>query len=266
MADDEHWILEGGIEQALIETHHLANISDLPEAELARRRLVAAQSADRLTRTRDYLADASQFLELARLARRDCAAGFAEARDLVSMAEAALSFERPVPLSDDPVTLFRDGSDSRRTLEELQRETAVNSFERLKYDVAIEDAFEEIRRQATKAGDDPSRHVHADPVTGDWPDSEPKNGADSEAEVADEEAPREGVFSGKEHATSEEPESQPVTGEIGVEEALRLASLEVDIQRSLMRTSASTAEADSEFQFVSTDELVSREESRSEES
>ena len=276
MADDEHWVLEGGIEQALIETHHLANISNLPEAELARQRLVAAQSADSLTRTRDHLADASEFLELARLARRDCAAGFAQARDLVAMAEAALRFERPVPLAADPATLLRDGPKSRRrrTLQELRRETAVSSFEQLKYDVALEEAFEEIRCRVIDADGDPFPHLPADPVTGSRADPAAGNGDDQAAgngddpasEATGEEVTAEMGSDGQSPPDTEATMSQPVSREIGVEEALRLASLEVDIQRSLMRASASAAGADSEFQFVSTEELASREESRAEES
>ena len=275
MDDDERWAVEGGIERALIETHHLANISDLPEAELARRRLVAAQSADSLTRTRDHLEDASEFLELARLARRDCAHGFTEAHDLVARAEAALRFERPVPLSNDPVSLFRGGPDPRPTLEELEREAAVHSFEQLKHDVALEEAFDEIRRQATDA-DDVSDHVPADPVTGDRIDTAAEDGAEDGTDPAAEdgadaaqEEPEEGAKTAshsEEHPAPEGPDSRLPAGEVGVEEALRLASLEVDIQRSLMKASASTAGADSEFQFVSTDELASREESQAEES
>ena len=257
MDDDERWIVEGGIERALIETHHLANISDLPEAELARRRLVEAQSADSLTRTRDHLEDASEFLELARLARRDCAAGFTEAHDLVARAEAALRFERPIPLSNDPISLFRNGRDSRPTLEDLEREAAVNSFEQLKHDVALEEAFDEIRRQAT--GVDDASHVPADPVTGDRIDTPAGDGADTAARDGPDPDP-------KEFGSQPESGSQPAPGEVGVEEALRLASLEVDIQRSLMRKSASEVEADSEFQFVSTEELASRDDGRAEES
>ena len=62
------------IEDALIEAHHLANLTGLDEAKLARKRLVSAQSATREAKVRDLLHDAIEFLELARMERRDAMA------------------------------------------------------------------------------------------------------------------------------------------------------------------------------------------------
>lgn len=236
---DDRWAVEGGIERALIETHHLANISGLEEADRARQRLVEAQSAGSLRRTRDHLADAREYLELARLARRDCAAGFAKARDLTARAEAALRFERPVPSSNDPAALLPDGSASRsrprRSLAELRREAAVNSFEQLRYDVALEEAFAELARRA-RAG---AGHSNAA--------DDGANAADDEANATDDGAARQ----------FEDP------GDLDAEEALRLASLEVDIERSLL---GSEADAETGFRFLSSDQVASRDRASADES
>lgn len=216
MVDEEWRVVEEAVEDALIETHHLANISGLREAKLARHRLVEAQSASDLHTTRDRLEDASEYLELARLARRDCADGFREARDSVARAEAALHFERPVPMTGSPESLVGPTPRRRRSLEDLRRESAADSFEQLRYDVALEEAFAELRRQA--------------------------RGADGNSGATD-------------HGTP---------ADLGAEEALRLASLEVDIERALLRSPATPAE--SEFRFVSTDQLSSRDGARAEES
>jgi hypothetical protein len=70
------------VESAVIEVHHLANLTGLDEARMARRRLVDAQRAARSAKTRDLLLEASEYLELARMERRDAAAGFDEAGPL----------------------------------------------------------------------------------------------------------------------------------------------------------------------------------------
>lgn len=215
---DEWRVVEEAVEDALIATHHLANISGLREAKLARHRLVEAQSASDLRTTRDRLEDAGEYLELARLERRDCADGFREARDTVARAEAALRFERPVPMRGSPESLVGPEPRRRRSLEDLRRETAVNSFEQLRYDVAIEEAFAELRRQA--------------------------RGADRRPEDA--------------------PAEDGAPADVGVEEALRLASLEVDIERALLQ--APDSPADTEFRFLSPDQLATRDGARAEES
>lgn len=180
-----------------METHHLANLSGLDEARMARRRLVEAQSATSIERTRDLLGQAVEYLELARLERRDTAAGFVQARELVTYAEAGLRRERPLPLTGSPLELVNTSlePERRRTLQELRSEAAVNSFQQLRYDVNLEGSFRELRRKL-KAGE--VEHKPAD------------------------------------------------DGELDVDTALELASLEMDIERSLQRPD----DGSEEFDFV----------------
>lgn len=202
MTDDGMPGVGEALDEALMETHHLANLSDLHEARLARRRLVEAQSATSVELTRDRLEQAIEYLELARLERRDTAAGFVQARELVSYAQAGLRRERPVPLTGSPLELVQSEPEreTRRTLQELRADTAVNSFEQLRYDVELEDTFRELQRQVTTGEID---HESAD------------------------------------------------DGDLDPEAALRLASLEMDIERSLQRSGD-----DSEFEFVADDDLA----------
>lgn len=152
MTDDGKPGVGEALDEALMETHHLANLSGIDEARLARRRLVEAQSATSVPRTRDRLEQAIEYLELARLERRDTAAGFVQARELVAYAEAGLRDERPVLLEGSPVELVRSEpeSDTRRTLRELRADAAVNSFEQLQHDVKLEDTFRKLQRQVNR--------------------------------------------------------------------------------------------------------------------
>lgn len=217
------------IEAALIETHHLANLSGLREAELARKRLVEAQSAAGRRRTRDLLVDAREYLELARLQRRDCAPGFTEARDLAAAAEAALGHERPLP-SRLPAGLFRPSPRRGRSLAALRREAAVSSYEQLRYDLALEEVFAEIRRQVRAETDEAGAGARAEAGTGGTGGAE-ETGPDADGR------------------------------DLAPEEALRLAGLEVDIERAVMN--ARPAEAD--FEFLSPDQLVAPEAAAAEE-
>lgn len=202
MTDDGKPGVAEALDEALMETHHLANISGLDEARLARRRLVEAQSATSVHRTRDRLEQAIEYLELARLERRDTAAGFVQARELVAYAEAGLRAERPAPLDRSPLDLLRRTSEpeSRETLAELRADAAVGSFEQLRHDVQLEDTFRELQRQV--------------------------NDGEFDHEPADD-------------------------GDLDPEAALSLASLEMDIERSLQ-----DAGDDSEFEFVEDGELA----------
>jgi len=148
----------GHIEDALIEAHHLANLTGLDEAKLARKHLVNAQSATATARRRDLLRAASEYLELARVERRDTAAGFAEAQRLALRAEEALGEEAPPPkrpvgelLAEEP----EPRRPRRRSLVELREEAAVNSFEQLRYDVLLDDLFESVRRGESTAREAP---------------------------------------------------------------------------------------------------------------
>lgn len=194
------------LDEALLETHHLANLSGLDEAQQARRRLVEAQSASSVERTRDRLEQAIEYLELARMERRDTAAGFVQARELVAYAEAGLTRERPVPMTGSPVELVRSAPERerRKNLQELRAEAAVSSYQQLRYDVRLEDTFRTLHREV------------------------------NEGEI--------------EHVPADDPELDP-------EAALELASLEMDIERSLQGTDEDRAE--SEFEFVEDDELAS---------
>lgn len=206
MTDDGKPGVGDALDEALMETHHLANLSGLDEAQLARRRLLEAQSATSVERTRDRLEQAIEYLELARLERRDTAAGFVQARELVAYAEAGLRSERPVPLTGSPEELVRSERDPepRQTLQDLRSEVAVNSYEQLRYDVNLDDTFQELHRQLN---DDEIEHEPAD------------------------------------------------DGELDVDDALEMASLEMDIERSLQGE-----ERDSEFEFVDDEELADGEE------
>lgn len=202
MTDDGKPGVAAALDEALMETHHLANLSGLDEARQARRRLVEAQSASSVARTRDRLDQAIEYLELARMERRDTAAGFVQARELVAYAEAGLQTERPVPLTSSPTELVRSAPERepRRTLEELLAEARVNSFDQLRYDVALDATFDQLRREVA---DDPERPDPAD------------------------------------------------RGDLDPEAALELASLEMDIERSLQGPAD-----DSAFEFVDDDELA----------
>ncbi|PSP80264.1 hypothetical protein BRC81_03510 [Halobacteriales archaeon QS_1_68_20] len=218
-ADDDQPSPQEFIEAALFEAHHLANLTNLDEAELARQRLVNAQSATRRTKVRDLLADACEYLELAGQARRDAAAGFAKARRYARNAEVELRHESPPAAERSVAELLRaDSPRERRSLRELRREATVPSYERLRQDTALELAFAEIRSQATD-GVIENPHV-----------------VDEERAVLD-------------------PHDQPTSG--NVEEALQMASLEVEIRQSLQN--GGETDADSEFQFLSSDQLVSGE-------
>jgi hypothetical protein len=206
MTDDGKPGVGAALDEALMETHHLANISGLDEARLARRRLVEAQSASSVSRTRDLLAQAIEYLELAKLERRDTAAGFVQARELVAYAESGLQREQPIPLTGSPADLVRSAEvdrepDHRGTLQDLRAERAVNSFEQLRYDVELDDTFQELERLI--------------------------NEGELDHEPADD-------------------------GDLDVEAALELASLEMDIERSIQRP-----EHGSEFEFVDSDDLES---------
>jgi hypothetical protein len=145
------------VEDALVEAHHLANLTDLETAKLARRSLVNAQSASRTAKRRDLLRQAAEYLELARLERRDTAAGFAEAQRLTTRAESSLReegalLERPLAgLLDDGATRPRA---HRRSLTELREEAAVGSFEQLRYDVLLDDLFDAVREDEASADGD----------------------------------------------------------------------------------------------------------------
>jgi len=152
MTDDGHPGVGEALDEALMETHHLANLSGLDEAELARRRLIEAQSATSVERTRDRLDQAIEYLELARLERRDTASGFVQARELVAHAQAGLRREQPVPLTGSPLELVRAKREPehRRTLRELRADAAVSSWEQLQYDVKLEGAFRELQRMVDR--------------------------------------------------------------------------------------------------------------------
>lgn len=201
MTDDGMPGVKEALDEALMETHHLANLSNLDEARLARRRLVEAQSASSVERTRDRLEQAIEYLELARLERRDTAAGFVQARELVSYAEAGLRRERPVPLTGSPLELVQSEPEPerRQTLQELRAEAAVNSFDQLQYDVELQDTFDEMYRQV--------------------------NAGEIDHEPADD-------------------------GDLDPDAALELASLEMDIERTIQRP-----DDDSAFEFVEGEEL-----------
>lgn len=217
---DERPSPQESIENALIETHHLANLTGLDEAELARRRLVNAQSATRQSKTRDLLADACEYLELARLERRDAAAGFAAARRYARNAQLILRPETQPPVDGSIAELLAtDLSDERRSLEDLRREAAVGSYDGLKRDTALELAFAEIRSQASDG-------VIENPNAFDDGDGGPATNSDG-------------------------PDSR-----LDVETALKMASLEVDIRRALQKTRGAR---ESEFKFVTSDQLVAEE-------
>jgi hypothetical protein len=206
MTDDGKPGVGAALDEALMETHHLANISGLDEAQLARRRLVEAQSASSVSRTRDRLRQAIEYLELAKLERRDTAAGFVQARELVAYAESGLQREQPVPLTGSPAELVRSAEvdrepNHRGTLQDLRAERAVSSFDQLRYDVKLDDTFRELEQLI--------------------------NEGELDHEPADD-------------------------GELDVEAALDLASLEMDIERSIQRP-----EHGSEFEFVDSDDLES---------
>ena len=197
------------VESALIEVHHLTNLTGLDEAKMARRRLVDAQSAARSAKTRDLLLEASEYLELARMERRDAAAGFEEAGQYAQEAALRLGDEDAVPV-EEPVgeMLLADPERGRRTLAEFHREESVGSYARLRHDTGLELAFARIRSEADDG-------VIDDP-----------------------------------HAVTDDDEDAPES----VEAALSAASLEVDIERAIQN--ASQSRADSEFQFLSADQLA----------
>ncbi|MEF8773473.1 MAG: hypothetical protein V5A23_00480 [Halobacteriales archaeon] len=134
------------IERALIEAHHLANLTGTEEARLARHRLVDAQSAAKETTTRDMLQEAVEYLELARLDRRDAAKGFERARSLAVRAETALSDD--VGLRNRSIDRLFDRprrSTGRRSLEDIRSESAVSSYEQLRSEMALERLLAELR-------------------------------------------------------------------------------------------------------------------------
>lgn len=148
MSDDGTPGVEEALDEALMETHHLANLSGLDAARQARRRLVEAQSASSVARTRDRLEAAIEYLELARLERRDTAAGFVQARELVAYAEAGLQAEQPVPLRGEVAELVRSEPEREppRSLEELRAEAAVSSYEQLRIEVTLDQTFRQLYR------------------------------------------------------------------------------------------------------------------------
>ena len=81
--------------------------------------------------------------------RRDAAAGFAKAKRYAVYAESELSHEDHVQsfsverLFDDTLTL----SSHRQTLEDLREEAEVRSYKELLYEMALEQSFEELRRE-----------------------------------------------------------------------------------------------------------------------
>jgi hypothetical protein len=140
------------VERALIETHHLANLTGTEEAKQARRRLVDAQSASRVTKTRDLLREAVEYLELARMDRRDAAKGFEKARMLAIRAETALGGEGRIQnRSIDRLFEPSKWSTDRETLLDLAEHEAVDSYEQLKYEMAMEGVFEELRGEVDDA-------------------------------------------------------------------------------------------------------------------
>jgi len=147
------------VERALIETHHLANLTGLDEAERARRSLVNAQSAERVAKERDLLRQAAEYLELARIDRRDAASGFAEAQRLAMRAETALGEEGA--LLERPLTELFDGGperprQQRESLVELREQAAVGSFEQLRYDVLLDELFSTVRAEAGPEDEEPA--------------------------------------------------------------------------------------------------------------
>lgn len=229
------------IEDALIEAHHLANLTGLDEAELARRRLVNAQSATRRAKTRDLLADACEYLELARLERADAAAGFAKARRYARNAQLTLRPEIS-PLVDGSVAelLAADFPSETSTLEDLRQDAAVSSYDGLKRDTALELAFAEIRSQAS---DGVIEHPNAVEETSTGERSEPAtNGVDADPVTNGERTGSVGDGS---------------DAHLDAEDAIRMASLEVEIRRALQRTRA--AHRESEFQFLTSEQIVAEE-------
>lgn len=198
------------IEDALIEAHHLANLTGLDEAKLARKRLVSAQSATRESKVRDLLHDAIEFLELARMERRDAADGFAKAKRFAIYAESELSHEDHVQnfsverLFDENLSL----STHRQSLEELRDEAEVGSYEELLYEMALEESFEDLRKE----------------IEG-----------------------RDGDGAGKPY--NEEME------EITIEEALRLANVELTLERQNQQP----LEREGGFDFLTDEKLVQAE-------
>lgn len=162
MSDDRSRTVAEAIEAALIETHHLANISGLNEAKLARRRLVEAQTASKATRAHDRLDRAVEYLELARLERRDCAAGFVEARELIETAIAGLGTTGRGPVRRSPAELLAE-RETRKSLQELRREVASGSFEQLRHEVLLDETFGHLRREAATDGDGGSPEPEPDP-------------------------------------------------------------------------------------------------------
>lgn len=236
------------IEEALIEAHHLANLTGLDEAKLARRRLVNAQSATRRTKTRDLLADACEYLELARLERRDAAAGFAKARRYARNAQIGLRHERRAAVERSVAELLAaDLPSERRTLQDFRREQAVTSYDVLKRDTALEVTFAEIRSQATDGVIENPNAFDGDDLT-DGEDHDRSNGHDGTNGNSQASA------NGNDH---EEPRAEGVDLKMNAERAIELASLEVDIRRALQKTRG--AYRDSEFEFVSNDDLVAEE-------
>lgn len=198
------------IERALIESHHLANLTGLDEAKLARKRLVSAQSATSEAKVRDLLHDAIEFLELARMERRDAAAGFAKAKRYAIYAESELSHEDHVQ-SFSVERLFDDTlvhSTHRQSLEDLRMESRVGSYEELTYEMALEESFQDLRREVVGADGDGAGRPY-----------------------------------------DEEPE------ELTIEEALRLANVELTLERQNQQP----LEREGGFDFLTDEKLVSAE-------
>lgn len=150
----------GFLQDALMEVHHLANLTNAEEALQARRRLVDAQSATRTTKKRDRLQEAIEYLELARLERRDAAKGFEKARMLAIRAETALSGEGHVQnFNIDRLFEPSRWSSDRETLADLREQAEVESLDQLRYELALEQLFAELKGE-----------VEADPADPDLPE------------------------------------------------------------------------------------------------
>lgn len=234
------------LEAALFEAHHLANLTGMDLARLARRRLVSAQSAEGRAGTRDHLQDAIEYLELARLERRDTAAGFARARSLATEADAALGAERP-PVRHSLDRLLEPAPPAGPAVDLVarRREAAVTSFEQLRHDVALEEAFSELR---DLAGADASP-VQSDPNgggAGTDGDGRPRPEVDAGTATDAGEVPDAGEVAD----ASEGPDAAE---ELSAERALQLAGVEVAIAR---REGGPDRRRDAGFEFVSPESLV----------
>lgn len=228
---------EDAIQGALMEVHHLANLTGTDEAELARQRLVSAQSASRPSRTLDLLGEAQEYLQLARLQRRDTAAGFAEAEAYVVDAAAALREEAP-PVQGSVAEVVSGPSDHarRRSLLDMRDEAAVDSFDDLRSEVVVDELFRAVRRSVRAE----TAEREGDEDGGDDANDGGDAAEDTDEGAADPAAP----------ATDADREERDVTAA----EALRLATAELAVKRT-------TGDAgDSEFQFLTPDQLVEVEE------